>query len=79
MSIIRELEKGLKESGTLSYTVEADRAEAISLAMGQARRGDIVVIAGKGHEDYQIIGRTKIHFSDREEVEKHLNMKGEAS
>ena len=38
------------------------------MAMEQAKRGDIVVIAGKGHEDYQIIGRTKSHFSDREEV-----------
>lgn len=79
MSIIRELEKGLKESGARSYSVEADRARAISMAMEQAKRGDIVVIAGKGHEDYQIIGRTKSHFSDREEVEKYMNRKGEAS
>ncbi len=43
-----------------------DRAKAIRTAIAEARRGDIVVIAGKGHENYQIIGRTKHHFDDRE-------------
>jgi len=70
LTIIRDLEAGLKETGNCSYTVEADRARAIRLAMEGAVKGDIVVIAGKGHEDYQIIGRKKNHFSDREEVEK---------
>jgi UDP-N-acetylmuramoyl-L-alanyl-D-glutamate--2,6-diaminopimelate ligase len=46
--------------------VESDRRKAIALAIGQARPGDIVLIAGKGHEDYQIIGTTKHHFDDRE-------------
>ena len=48
-------------------TVE-NRAEAIRLAIGAARPGDIVLLAGKGHEDYQIIGRTKHHFDDREQA-----------
>jgi UDP-N-acetylmuramyl-tripeptide synthetase len=45
-----------------------DRRAAIGAAMGAARPGDVVVIAGKGHEDYQIIGKTKHHFDDREEA-----------
>lgn len=43
-----------------------DRAEAISWALGQAQTGDCVLIAGKGHEDYQIIGRDRLKFDDRE-------------
>jgi UDP-N-acetylmuramoyl-L-alanyl-D-glutamate--2,6-diaminopimelate ligase len=46
--------------------VEADRRAAIRLALRLARPGDVVLIAGKGHEDYQILGSTKIHFDDRE-------------
>ena len=48
------------------YTVIPDRAEAIRFAIEQAREGDVVLIAGKGHEDYQIIGDVKHHFDDRE-------------
>ncbi len=49
-----------------------DRGEAIKYAMSQLKEGDILVIAGKGNEDYQIIGTKKIHFDDREEVRKWL-------
>lgn len=45
-----------------------DRREAIRTALSAASDGDVVLIAGKGHEDYQIIGTTKFHFSDQEEV-----------
>jgi UDP-N-acetylmuramyl-tripeptide synthetase len=45
-----------------------DRRAAIQAAIGAARPGDVVVIAGKGHEDYQIVGKTKHHFDDREEA-----------
>ncbi len=47
------------------YTVVADRREAIGLAIGLASPDDIVLIAGKGHEDYQIIGTKTIPFDDR--------------
>jgi UDP-N-acetylmuramoyl-L-alanyl-D-glutamate--2,6-diaminopimelate ligase len=50
------------------YHVEVDRRLAISRAVRAARAGDTLLIAGKGHEDYQIIGQTKIHFDDREEA-----------
>ena len=47
--------------------VEVDRRRAIAAAVASARAGqDVVLIAGKGHEDYQILGKTKIHFDDRE-------------
>jgi murE/murF fusion protein len=48
------------------FAVDVDRARAIRAAVGEAVPGDVVVIAGKGHEDYQVIGTTKHHFDDRE-------------
>jgi UDP-N-acetylmuramoyl-L-alanyl-D-glutamate--2,6-diaminopimelate ligase len=55
-----------------SMQVEADRAVAIAAAIAAAAPGDLVLIAGKGHEDYQILGTAKVHFDDREEAEKAL-------
>jgi UDP-N-acetylmuramoyl-L-alanyl-D-glutamate--2,6-diaminopimelate ligase len=52
--------------------VEGDRAAAIAAAIAAAAPQDLVLIAGKGHEDYQILGTTKVHFDDREEAEKAL-------
>jgi UDP-N-acetylmuramoyl-L-alanyl-D-glutamate--2,6-diaminopimelate ligase len=61
-------ERSLAElgQGQAGYHVEVDRAKAISQAVALARLGDVVLLAGKGHEDYQIIGTQKIHFDDRE-------------
>ncbi|NUN65810.1 UDP-N-acetylmuramoyl-L-alanyl-D-glutamate--2,6-diaminopimelate ligase [Pseudanabaena biceps] len=53
-------------------TVEGDRHKCIQTAILEAQAGDTVLIAGKGHEDYQIIGREKIHFDDREEAQLAL-------
>ena len=52
--------------------VVGDRAAAIATAIAEAGPEDLVLIAGKGHEDYQILGTTKVHFDDREEAEKAL-------
>ena len=54
------------------YYVEADREKAIAKAVSLAKENDIIFIAGKGHEDYQIIGKTKYHFDDRQIVQKYL-------
>ncbi len=58
--------------GDRPIQVIADRAEAISKAIREAKPGDGVLIAGKGHEDYQIIGTEKIHFDDREQARAAL-------
>jgi UDP-N-acetylmuramoyl-L-alanyl-D-glutamate--2,6-diaminopimelate ligase len=56
-------------------TVIADRAEAIRQAIVNAKPGDGVLIAGKGHEDYQILGTEKIHFDDREQAQAALKLR----
>ena len=50
----------------------SDRREAIAKAISAAQPGDVVIIAGKGHEDYQIIGHEKIHMDEREIVADYL-------
>jgi UDP-N-acetylmuramoyl-L-alanyl-D-glutamate--2,6-diaminopimelate ligase len=56
-------------------SVIADRAEAIRQAIVNAKPGDGVLIAGKGHEDYQILGTEKIHFDDREQAQAALKLR----
>jgi len=79
LKIIAAVEAGLRETGLprierddvdrrRGYLVEPDRRAAIALALTLARAGDAIVIAGKGHEDYQIVGTRKRHFDDREAV-----------
>jgi UDP-N-acetylmuramoyl-L-alanyl-D-glutamate--2,6-diaminopimelate ligase len=55
--------------------VIGDRAEAIRTAILQAKPGDGVLIAGKGHEDYQILGTEKVHFDDREQARAALELR----
>lgn len=64
--IIKDIEEGAIGTGKTNYKVIVDRKEAIEYAISIAQKDDIVLIAGKGHENYQIIGREKIHFDDRE-------------
>ena len=64
-AILRDVEVGLRATGK-PYLKIVDRREAIRRAVGEARAGDLVLIAGKGHEDYQIIGAEKRRFDDRE-------------
>ncbi len=71
LKIIQEVEVGIQEgqktsNGATGYSVYPDRAVAIEAAIREAKAGDMVLIAGKGHEDYQIIGTQRHHFDDRE-------------
>jgi UDP-N-acetylmuramoyl-L-alanyl-D-glutamate--2,6-diaminopimelate ligase len=59
--------------GSSKFEVELDRAVAIEKAVLAAEPGDVLVIAGKGHEDYQIVGAEKRHFDDREEARRALS------
>ena len=59
--------------GERGYFVELDRRAAIDRAIALARPGDTVLVAGKGHEDYQIVGTEKRHFDDREEARRALS------
>ena len=75
LKIIKEIEVGVAETASESHSV-SDRREAIFRAIKAAQSHDVVVIAGKGHETYQIVGNDKYHFDDREvaiEALKSLN------
>ncbi|MBU4231327.1 MAG: UDP-N-acetylmuramoyl-L-alanyl-D-glutamate--2,6-diaminopimelate ligase [Desulfobacterales bacterium] len=84
LAIIREIEPGLSicglprldaaaaQRGEAGYLVVPDRREAIRLAVSLARPGEAVLVAGKGHENYQIWGAQRRHFDDREEVAQAL-------
>ena len=80
LSILQEVEAGvieaLKERPRVSYRKFADRREAIDSAIREARVNDMVLIAGKGHEDYQIIGTKKFHFDDREVAREAIKRLG---
>lgn len=65
LEIIAQIENGLKKTNC-PYLSISDRREAIHTAIEKAKSGDVVIIAGKGHENYQIIGSDKFHFDDRE-------------
>ena len=71
MGIILQIQDGLRD-GEASWEVEVDRAKAIARAISLARPGDAVLIAGKGHEDYQIFADRTIHFDDREVARAEL-------
>lgn len=67
MAIIRDILAGMQDTKT-PYLVEENRRKAIRLAMSAAQKDDVIVLAGKGHETYQIIGTEKTHLDEREEV-----------
>ncbi len=72
--IITDILAGIKSLDGERIFVEIDRREAIELAVKLAKPNDIVVVAGKGHEDYQILGNETIHFDDREEVRRAVGL-----
>ena len=88
-AIVDQVETGIERTGlekirvagietTRGYCVEIDRREAIRIAVSAANPGDLVLIAGKGHEGYQILGTTKITFDDREVAREALRRRANA-
>ena len=72
-AIIRDILQGFTGPVDTKVLVEPDRRSAIEQALAEARRGDTVLIAGKGHETYQILGTHTIHFNDSEVALTALN------
>ena len=70
LTILEDIKPGLDTN--TAHSIEVDRTRAIAQAIAMASPNDTVLIAGKGHEDYQIIGTEKIHFDDREQAAKAL-------
>ena len=71
--ILRNMEEGLDDKGRAKTLCISDRREAIRAASMLAQKGDVILIAGKGHEDYQEIKGVKYHFDDREVVTEIFN------
>jgi UDP-N-acetylmuramoyl-L-alanyl-D-glutamate--2,6-diaminopimelate ligase len=78
-SILNEVASGLSQAGRARAVVEIDRRLAIGRIMNDAEPGDVVLIAGKGHENYQIIGTDKRHFDDVEEAAGALKQRAAAA
>ena len=84
LAILRSIEEGVRRAGMPKgsleepssegrrYFVEPDRRKAIMFALSMARVNDIVLVAGKGHEDYQLLGGERLHFDDREVLRQAL-------
>ena len=70
--ILNDMKAGLTEEELRSTLVIEDRAAAIQTACTLAQRGDVILVAGKGHEDYQIIKGVKHHFDDHEVVKRYI-------
>jgi UDP-N-acetylmuramoyl-L-alanyl-D-glutamate--2,6-diaminopimelate ligase len=75
LKIISDIVVGLQKTNG-KYMIEPDRERAIALAMDQALPGDIVLLAGKGHENYQILADRTLEFDDREQARRVLNERG---
>jgi UDP-N-acetylmuramoyl-L-alanyl-D-glutamate--2,6-diaminopimelate ligase len=75
LKIISDIIVGLQKTSG-KYLIEPDREKAIALAMDEARAGDILLLAGKGHENYQMLASGTIHFDDREMARTALRARG---
>ncbi len=74
--IINEIVAGFEKPDSPTVIIEPDRKTAVELAINSSAKNDIVLIAGKGHEDYQILPTGKIHFDDREAAREALKNEG---
>lgn len=77
MDIINEIVAGMQDKTTPKKVI-CDRIEAIQWAIDNARSGDVILLAGKGHEDYQIVGHEKHHMDEREIVAEWLEKRKSA-
>ncbi len=75
LKIISDIIVGLQKTAG-KYLIEPDREKAIGMAMEEARSGDIVLLAGKGHENYQILADRTLEFDDREMARRALRDRG---
>ena len=75
-TIAEQILAGISENDRQKYSVELDRTRAIESALTMANAGDTVLIAGKGHENYQIIGEERLHFDDAEVVHRWARTQG---
>jgi UDP-N-acetylmuramoyl-L-alanyl-D-glutamate--2,6-diaminopimelate ligase len=66
IAIISDIEKGMKKTGSKDYTIIPERKEAIKHAISIGEKGDYILVAGKGHESYQIIKEKIFHYNDAE-------------
>ncbi len=73
-AIIADMLAGLKDDEKEKTLSIVDRSEAIGRAAAEARTGDVILIAGKGHETEQVIGDVAYHFDDREEICRFLGI-----
>ena len=71
-AILEDIKTGFSAAGLAKATIEADRRAAIEMAVADCQPGDVLLIAGKGHENYQIVGTTKHHFDDVEEATRAI-------
>ncbi len=71
-----DIEQGIKTTGPNKYLIQPDRKEAIKKAFSIAKKDDMILVAGKGHEDYQILGDKIIPFSDKDVIHDILEGKG---
>jgi UDP-N-acetylmuramoyl-L-alanyl-D-glutamate--2,6-diaminopimelate ligase len=72
MAILKDIEEGINKTGPGKYEIEPDRKAAIHRALSMAERGDCVLVAGKGHEDYQILKDRTIPFKDKDVIRSFL-------
>jgi UDP-N-acetylmuramoyl-L-alanyl-D-glutamate--2,6-diaminopimelate ligase len=72
MAILRDIEEGIKKTGPDKYELEPDRKSAIHKALSVAEKGNCVLVAGKGHEDYQVLKDTVIPFNDADVIRSFL-------
>jgi UDP-N-acetylmuramoyl-L-alanyl-D-glutamate--2,6-diaminopimelate ligase len=77
-AIISDIEQGIKTTGPNKYLILPDRKEAIKKAFSLAKKDDMILVAGKGHENYQIFGDKIIPFSDKDVIHEILKSTGDS-